>query len=116
MPDALPSQPQDFSFSSFSVSEHRIAFDATIPEDGFVLLNEAYYPGWEARVDGQPSRIFPADGLFRALYLTAGSHRIEMVFRPPYFFWGAAISILTLLLAVIYLRRASRQRAVPASR
>ncbi|MBI2820318.1 MAG: YfhO family protein, partial [Acidobacteria bacterium] len=110
MPDEPTPQSQDFSFSNFSVSETRIAFDAAVGEDGFVLLNEVYYPGWEALVDGQPSHIFPADGLFRALYLTAGSHQIEFHFRPPYFYWGAAISLHTAVLFLIFLKLSLRKR------
>ncbi|MBI3934460.1 MAG: YfhO family protein [Acidobacteria bacterium] len=104
MPDGPAPQAQNFSFRNFSVSENRIAFDAEVGEDGFLLLNEIYYPGWEALVDGTPSRIYPADGAFRALYLAAGSHHIEFQFRPPYFYWGAAISMLTAILFLISLR------------
>ena len=63
----------------------------------FVMVAENWYPGWEATVDGAPAPVFPADGVFRALYLTTGFHRIELEFHPRHFFWGAAISLLTIV-------------------
>jgi hypothetical protein len=97
-------------FSDFDVTEQRIAFNAEVPVDGFLLLNEVYYPGWQAFVDGEPSPIYPADGLFRALYITAGAHNIEFQFRPPYFYLGAAVSLLTAALFLILLKMELRKR------
>ena len=110
VPDGPAPQAQTFAFRNFSFSANRIVFDAEVAEDGFLLLNESYYPGWEATVDGEPSTIYPADGVFRALYLTAGSHHIEFQFRPRHFYWGAAISLITLVCCLGYLGVSVRKR------
>ncbi|HWP85074.1 MAG TPA: YfhO family protein, partial [Terriglobia bacterium] len=96
LPDAPPPLAGPFSFADFQYSANRISLTANLSQDGFVLLNEIEYPGWEARLDGQPAPILRANGIFRALYVPAGSHRIEMRFRPRRFLWGAAISMATL--------------------
>ena len=47
-----------------------------------VVLTDAYYPGWEARVDGERVPLLRADFLFRGIAVSAGSHRIELDYRP----------------------------------
>jgi hypothetical protein len=92
-----PVVAQDFSFHDFDVSDNRYAFRAELSQTGFVLINEIFYPGWEAIVDGQPVEILRAGHIFRALALPPGSHRIEMRYRPRRFWLGAAVSLLTLI-------------------
>jgi hypothetical protein len=96
LPDATPKQAREFSFQNFDVSPNRIAFEAKLSEDGYVLLNEIDYPGWQATIDGQPATIHRADTLFRAVWTPAGVHRIEFCFWPRLLLPGAAISLATL--------------------
>jgi hypothetical protein len=110
LPDTEPPDAGKFSFHDFVVSENQISFQGDVAQDGFVLLNEVYYPGWEATVDGKPSRIVPADGVFRALYLTAGTHRIEFQFRPRYLYLGMLVSLLTAAGVLVYLGAHWRRR------
>jgi len=96
LPEITAPGAVDFSFSNFSFSANHSSFQAELPRDGFILLNEIYYPGWEATVDGQPAEILRADHIFRTLAVSAGSHQIEMRFRPRNFWLGATVSLLTL--------------------
>ena len=49
---------------------------------GYLLLTDAYYPGWVARVDGEPVDILRADLMFRAVALGPGTHAVEFVYEP----------------------------------
>ena len=113
---SLP-KPANFSFNNFLGTANRISLDAIVPQDGFVLINEIYYPGWEATVDGKPVEILRADGIFRALFVPAGSHHLEFRFRPRHFALGAAISLLTLVGFIVYtvawLRRRPEDGTIP---
>jgi hypothetical protein len=109
-PDDTPSvEAREFSFRDFSVADNDYAFTAYLRRDGFVLLNEIYYPGWEATVDGKPADILPADYTLRALSVPAGSHRIELRFRPRHFLLGVAVSLLTLSMYLAYAARCRRR-------
>ncbi len=108
LPPAAPADPlsgvdKDTSFRDFNTGAGSYEFTADLKRDGFILVNEIYYPGWEATVDGKPTEILPADYTFRALAMSAGSHRIVMRFRPPYFWFGGLISLLTLAALFGYL-------------
>ena len=96
LPDSDPPAAGSFAFDNLSMSANRIAFASRQENDGFILLNEINYPGWSASVDEHPAEILTADGIFRAVYVKAGSHRLEFKFWPRHFLWGAAVSLLTL--------------------
>jgi len=74
---------------------HRIVVRAGNASPGLLVFSEIYYPaGWTAAVDDQPAQILKADGLLRAVYLPAGEHQVEMVFRPGTFRTGLWTSLL----------------------
>ena len=67
--------------------------------DGYVVLADTNYPGWRATVDGVPAPILAANGLFRAVLVRDGSHRVSFVYRSRPFQLGAVITAVTAALA-----------------
>src|SRR5262249_1332176 len=62
----------------------------------YLYLADAYYPGWEATVDGASSPIYPANAAFRAVLLPAGARRVVFRYRPGDFALGIAVSLAAL--------------------
>ena len=73
-----------------------VRLNATLKQPGWLVLTDTYFPGWKVRVDGQQGRILPANYIFRAVPLEAGSHVVEFIYRPTSFVLGFAISALTI--------------------
>jgi uncharacterized membrane protein YfhO len=67
---------------------------------GFLVLTDLYHRGWRARVDGQPTPVYLANFLFRAVYLSPGPHVVDFVFEPLSLRLGIAVSVATLLFAL----------------
>jgi hypothetical protein len=67
---------------------------------GLLVLSEVDYPGWQARVDGQPAQVLRADTVLRAVCLPAGTHAVRFDFRPSDLVVGAIISCLALVVAM----------------
>ncbi|MEZ5403084.1 MAG: YfhO family protein [Bryobacteraceae bacterium] len=65
---------------------------------GRLVVSETVYPGWRAAIDGKASPIGTAHGSLRAVELTAGSHRVEMLYAPASFRWGLAMTLFGILL------------------
>jgi len=65
-------------------------------QPGWLVLNDTYYPGWRAAVDGQPAEILRANALARAVAVPAGEHRVEFVYDPLSVKIGALVSLVTL--------------------
>jgi hypothetical protein len=97
--DRSPSPaPLAAGHSSYTVARlaedrpERVAIDTSSDSPGILVLLDLWYPGWTARVDGRPAPILRANGVFRAVALPAGSHRVLFRYRPVSFYAGAAIS------------------------
>jgi hypothetical protein len=82
--------------------EHIVA-TVSAPTEGWLLLSDAWYPGWEVTVDGRAAPVERANVLFRAVAVAEGEHQVEWIFRPTSFRLGVGVSLgtLGLLLAVI---------------
>jgi len=80
-------------------------------DPALLLVSEAYYPGWVARVNGQATDVYEADGLVQALQVPAGESTVTLDFQPWLLTVGAVGSLLTLLVcvAVLTARRPSPQ-------
>ncbi|MGQ9494150.1 MAG: YfhO family protein [Anaerolineae bacterium] len=66
--------------------------------DGYLVLTDAWYPGWRVHVDGQEAPLLRANLLFRAVYLSAGKHIVEFSYAPNSFRIGLIVSAVSLLL------------------
>ncbi|MFY0576409.1 YfhO family protein [Cystobacter fuscus] len=62
-----------------------------------LVLNDAYYGGWTASVDGEPVPILPANGAVRAVVVPPGDHQVLFLYRTPGLAVGAGVSLGTLL-------------------
>lgn len=68
-----------------------IVLDVTAPGAGYVVLNDPYHPWWQAELDGRAVPLLRANGLFRAVQVPAGSHRVRFVFAPFSGAWHEAM-------------------------
>jgi uncharacterized membrane protein YfhO len=79
----------------------RVEIETDAGAAGYLLLADAWYPGWRARVDGVETPIERADCIFRAVYLSPGAHRVEFEYQPESFRVGTIISLVSLFVLVI---------------
>jgi hypothetical protein len=86
-------------------SPNRLEIQLEAPQDGWLFLSDAWYPGWRAWVDGQRAQITPANYLFRAVQVPAGSHQVVFRYQPASFWSGAALSLLGCCAWVLLWRR-----------
>ncbi|OGW25923.1 MAG: hypothetical protein A3K09_05225 [Nitrospinae bacterium RIFCSPLOWO2_12_FULL_47_7] len=79
--------------------------------EGFLVLLDAWFPGWTVTVDGVPQHIFRANHFYRAVQLSSGSHKIEFLFEPVGFWQGLWVSAITLtIMLAMYLSRHTGKR------
>ncbi|MBK5291698.1 MAG: hypothetical protein JJE04_08505 [Acidobacteriia bacterium] len=77
------------------VSNH-VAMYAELGCKGMLVLNDNYYPGWVASVDGQPAPILEAYSALRGVVVPAGRHLVEMRYRPYSVYLGALMTLVGL--------------------
>ena len=64
----------------------RQSLQVTATDRCFVVIADAWAPGWSARVDGRPARLILVDAALRGVSLPAGSHSLDLAYVPPG--WG----------------------------
>jgi hypothetical protein len=71
----------------------RVTVEVDTAADGYLVLTDAWYPGWRVRVDGQEAALLRADVIFRAVQVPAGSHVVEFEYAPQSFRTGVLVSV-----------------------
>lgn len=72
---------------------------------GYLVLLDAFYPGWVARVDGVEAPIRRANGAFRAVAIGGAARRVEFRYEPLSFRAGLALAALGLAVTLVLLAR-----------
>ena len=87
----------------------RIDVEVEAAETGYLLLTDAFYPGWTATVDGAPAEVVRADVLFRAVHVLAGRSVVTFEYRPAWLpgalIGGAAAWVLAAVFVVFAMSR-----------
>jgi uncharacterized membrane protein YfhO len=94
-----------------------VSVEAEADGDATLVVADAWWPGWQATIDGREVALFPADLVVRAVRWPAGRHVLEMRYRPPEVAWGWGLSSLgaaSVALGVVLLRRRDARRASEA--
>ena len=84
---------------------NRVEIAAKLNCRGMLNVNDVYFPGWTATVDGRPAKVYETYGVIRGVVVEGGSHRVELRYRPWSVIAGAAISAFGLIAAVIVCSR-----------
>jgi hypothetical protein len=85
-----------------------IDYSSTVP--AFMVLTDTFYPGWHATIDGQPTEMFRANYLFRAVHVPPGAHTVRFEYWPFSLVAGLLLFLCALLAAfIIVLTNVSRQ-------
>jgi hypothetical protein len=90
-------RPDDASSDRASVTayeEGRIQLKTTTGAPGLLVLSEVYYPAWKAYVDSEPTPLYRADHLLRAVPVPAGEHGVELRYESRSLKTGVAISLM----------------------
>lgn len=100
MPDrvSIPDPNRDYA-PSCSVQDRQngsIHIRTISNQAGYLVLNEIFYPGWQATVDGKKTSVLCANYILCAIPLTPGKHEIHMRFVSWPFRIGLVVSLVTL--------------------
>ena len=63
----------------------------------FAVLTDTWYPGWKAFVDFKEAEIYRAYGVFRAVYVKPGLHKVTYSYEPLSFTLGIWVTFVSLI-------------------
>jgi hypothetical protein len=77
-----------------------VAIHANMSCTGLLILNDNWYPGWKATLDGKHVAIYAAYMTVRGIVVGPGSHVVEMHYRPRALELGLALFFVGLAITV----------------
>lgn len=86
-----------------------LSLDVSSLDDAVLVVADLFYPGWECQLDGRSVAIKPAHGVFRAVAVPKGEHRVDFHYRPASFRIGVWCSLAGLLIAGLLSTRAGKR-------
>ena len=101
--DGIPAVGPRGTVADVDIREHaagRVAIRTSADAAAWLVLTDAWFPGWRAWVDGREQPVARANYGFRAIWLPAGRHEVEFRYRPRSLSWGAALSLGAAVFAV----------------
>ncbi len=78
-------------------ADNKVDLTVKTDQDGILVLTDVFYPGWQAYLDGKKVITYPANVMFRGIFLPAGTHEIKFVYEPWWFWPSVIVSILTII-------------------
>jgi len=96
----------DSLFRRGSSSPERLIFERVDGQGGgYLVVDDAWFPGWRAEVDGLESPVLRANVYFKAVWVPEGARRVELAYEPYSLRLGAAISVGALAIVALLLIR-----------
>ena len=77
-----------------------LKIETKLEKNSWIIWSHSWYPGWISVIDGkQENNVERANYLFQAFCVPAGTHSVEIVYRPRSFYAGAGVSLFSLCAA-----------------
>ena len=90
---------------------NQVAIHTTCQEAGWLVITDAFAPGWTATVDGKPLAVTRVLTMFRAVPVPAGNHEVVFKHEPPLIRYGLGLALVAFLISVGLLIK-GRSRAI----
>jgi hypothetical protein len=94
-------QPPSWKADITAYHDNNIHLTVATDRDGLLVLSEAFYPGWNAYIDGAATPVYRTDYSLRGIVVPAGNHSVEFRFESASFREGLWLTLATLALCVI---------------
>lgn len=108
-PTAPPLQPEVSSgdrVGSAKIVDDRaslVRIEVDVPQGGYLLLSDTYYPGWRAFVDGTEVPIHRANISIRSVKLPAGARSVRFIYDAVSFRRGLILAMAAMTCLLVWL-------------
>jgi hypothetical protein len=81
-----------------------VVIEAELACPGLIVVGDAFYPGWRARVDGRRTPVQEVAAV-RAVRAAGGRHLVEFLYRPAPVYWGFSMAAGTFAIVMALIVR-----------
>jgi hypothetical protein len=101
--DLPPSDPAASTVTVVDFGPTRLTAEVNASDQQLLVFSQIYYPGWQAKIDGQTAELLRVNVIQQGVVVPAGQHTVELTFSPRSFWVGTVISITAVLICLILL-------------
>lgn len=94
------SNPIEKSVAIVTYKPGSIQLSVDTPQASFLVISEAWYPGWQAYVDKHKTKIYKANYAFKAVVVPSGKHTIMLSYTPFYFLCGLYMTLGSFFISI----------------
>jgi len=94
-------KPDRIKLTQIEQKPGRYVFYVQANTEGFLVLNEPFYPGWHAFINKKAVTIYHTNYLFQGINLQKGNYVVSFEYKPGIFFTGLKISIILFLVMFV---------------
>jgi hypothetical protein len=98
VPDLPPGPSLDAAVSVEEYGPRTVRLAVRAPRDCWLFLGDTWYPGWEARVDGEVTPIHRANIAGRAVFVPRGAREVVFTYTSRSLGTGSVAALLGLVL------------------
>ena len=86
-----------------SYKNNKVEIKTESKSANLLVITDIYYPGWIAKVDGVPTKIYRTDFVFRGIVVPEGTHKVEFIYDPLSFRLGILGAFLGTLGIIVFI-------------
>jgi uncharacterized membrane protein YfhO len=90
------------SLQNVEFSSRSLEGNINVKRQGLLYLSVPYSKGWNLKVDGNDNDFYEVNHAFIGVPLDEGKHTIELSYTTPLFYWGASLSVVSVLIFIIF--------------
>ncbi|MEA1937406.1 MAG: YfhO family protein [Patescibacteria group bacterium] len=100
--------------SIVSYHPNKVELEIDLKQNGYLVLTDAYYPGWQAYLDNKEVKIYPTNIAFRGIFVPQGKHHIVFNYHPKSFFYSVYLSLIALMIVLflIYFKKNNANKKI----
>ncbi len=91
-PQIIPQQSFVGEATIIKYSPNSLDLEAKSSGKSLLFLNDVYFPGWKAQVNGKETPIYQANYAFRAVTIPQGQSKVRFTYEPTGFYLGMILS------------------------
>ena len=93
----------NFSYKILNYNPNSLSLSYDAAKNGYLYYSDCYDTYWDAYVDNVKTNIYKANGAFKAIKISAGTHKVFFNYNPRYFRISLWFYYVTFCFCLLYL-------------
>lgn len=93
----------NIAINDFRYYNNKIYIRINCPREGFLVISQNFYPGWQCMVNSKKTKIYHCNIFMNCIYLAEGNNEIWFYYNPISFKIGCIVTLICIFFIIVYL-------------